>query len=327
MKLTFRNIANKSYQMDVDLSQTVASVADALASAYCFDVKKLRLIFKAKVLDNAMTLEECGIDGTGFIVIHSSAVQRQPAKRENKPIPQEQLPPPPPKPDPAPLPPEPTPEPIGPSMEALPAPAPGAPLSADLVHKVDSLMGMGFGRSDCEDAIRASHGNIDRAADFLLAGHIPSLPPMLSAADVPAVDGDDDADDDNDNDNDADEEEDEAAELRRWTRFRDELIRNPAQLRAFLSQMADENPAVASLIRDDPAAFLASIGLNPADFNLRGLGRTTQYEQLMGQFSEPEQQTIHTFEKMGFDTMTIIQVFVACDKDQTLTRDCLQSMQ
>jgi hypothetical protein len=47
----------------------------------------------------------------------------------------------------------------------------------------------------------------------------------------------------------------------------------------------------------------------------------------MGQFSEPEQQTIHTFEKLGFDTMTIIQVFVACDKDPTLTNDCLQSMQ
>jgi hypothetical protein len=91
--------------------------------------------------------------------------------------------------------------------------------------------------------------------------------------------------------------------------------------------MAEDNPALAGLIRDDPAAFLGSIGLNPNDFNLNGLGRTTQYEELMAGFSDVEKASIHALEKLGFDTMTIIQVFVACGNDEALARDCLCSMQ
>jgi UV excision repair protein RAD23 len=180
---------------------------------------------------------------------------------------------------------------------------------------------MGFALADCEAALRASLGNVDRAADFLLSGFVPELPQMISTSDVPLSDSDEDsADDDEDS---ADEE----SRVRRFTRFRDQMIRDPALLRSFLNQMAQDNPGIARMIRDDPAAFLASIGLNPADFNLEGLGRTTQYEDLMSGFSDSEKASIRALERLGFDTMTIIQVFVACDKDEILAQQCLQSMQ
>jgi hypothetical protein len=50
---------------------------------------------------------------------------------------------------------------------------------------------MGFSKGDCDAALRASHGNVDRAADFLLSGHIPDLPQLLSISDVPISDSDD----------------------------------------------------------------------------------------------------------------------------------------
>ena len=73
-------------------------------------------------------------------------------------------------------------------------------------------------------------------------------------------------------------------------------------------------------------AFLGSIGLNPDDFDLSGLGRTTEYERLMSQFTAAERESIHALEKLGLDTMIIIQVFVACDKNEELARECLQGM-
>ena len=153
---------------------------------------------------------------------------------------------------------------------------------------------------------------------------------MISTSDVPMSDEDDEEVDrvifDEDDDYEEDEDDDGAARLRRFTRWRDQLIRDPDSLRSFLNQMAEENPAVAGLIRDDPRAFLASMGLNPDDFDLTGLGRTSPYEQLMSQFNETEKDAIHQLEKLGLDTMMIIQVFVACDKNLELATECLQSM-
>jgi UV excision repair protein RAD23 len=190
---------------------------------------------------------------------------------------------------------------------------------------------MGFNEGDCELALRAALGNPDRAADYILSGQIPAIPQMISTADVPMDEVSAEEDDqvilsDNDEMN---EEEDEQDQLRRFTQFRNQLIRDPASLRAFLRQMSEENPSVAGLIRDDPAAFLASIGLNPDDFDLAGLGRVSEYERVMSELSEHEQSVVHGLEKIApnLDTMTVIQVFVACDKDENVARACIQSMQ
>jgi UV excision repair protein RAD23 len=306
------------YEAEFDLSQTVHSVKESLASAHGFDLKKFRLIFKGKALENDVTLEASGVDGTGFITIHISAVSRRPAKPENAPDRTA-----PPEPAPAPLPvADPAPAPAGPSSEPLPLSAQGPPLPAAWAGRTVNLEAMGFGRQDCEDALRASLGNIDRAAEFLLSGYVPPQPPAPPAADESSesdevsFDGSDESED----------EDDDAVRLRRFTHFRSELIRNPAQLPALLNRMAEEHPALAGLIREDPAAFLGSIGLKAEDFNLEGLSRMTRYEQLMLRFSDAEQRSIRNLEKTGFDTMTIIQVFVACDKNEALTRACLQSM-
>jgi UV excision repair protein RAD23 len=323
MLLTFRTIGNKVYKAEFDLSQTVASVKATLASTYNYELSKMRLIFKAHVLPDSRTLQEVGIDGNGFIVLHAASASsptrpKVTANTENSPAAIE--PPESPQIESSAPPPPPT----EPSTEPFPSlPRYGGPTPPGFDAKIDNLEALGFSRGDCEVALRASHGNVDRAADFLLSGHVPDLPQMISTSESPGADSDSE-DDDDDHEGDDD---DEATRIRRFARFRDALIRNPASLRSFLHQAAEDNPAVAILIRDDPAAFLASIGLNPNDFNLQGLGRTTQYEELMSGFSDLEKEAIHRLEQLGVDTMTIIQVFVACDKDEALTRECLRSMQ
>jgi UV excision repair protein RAD23 len=193
-------------------------------------------------------------------------------------------------------------------------------------EKIENLMGMGFSRGDCELALRGCHGNVDRAAHALLSGQLPAVTHFAAEVGDVQPDSDEMMVSDSEFEEEEDEEEQES-QLRRFTRFRNSLVRDPAYLRVFLNRMATENPAIAGLIRDDPAAFLGSIGLNPDDFDLRGLGRTTQYEQLMAEFSDSEKKSIRALEQLGIDTMTVIQVFVACEKNEALTRKCLLSMQ
>ena len=109
--------------------------------------------------------------------------------------------------------------------------------------------------------------------------------------------------------------------------FLRQLHNHPEFLPTYLEDLADNNPAVAPLIHSDPAAFLVSIGLNPKDFDLSSLKKNkTEFESLMEQFTEEEQQAIHRLEKLGFDTMMVIQVFEACGRNEQLSEECLKDM-
>jgi UV excision repair protein RAD23 len=311
MLLNFRTIANKLYQMEFEPTDTVKACKSKLAPVCGFHPGKIRLIFKARLLNDNVSLGSCGIEANGFIVVHGVPLEEPPST--------------PPSPKPAVVEAGPTCDPL-PSIETNR----GRPDPPEFTTKVENLRAMGFGRCDCEIALRAALGNVDRAADFLLSGHTPSAPRLLSTEEIPVSDDGDSAGSDDDGEDEEEDfegdEGDQAARLRRFAKFRDRLIRDPILLRQFLREMAEANPSLASLIQDDPAAFLGSIGLNPDDFDLSGLGKRSPYETLMAEFSEPEQRSIRALEKLGFDTMTVIQVFVACDRQESLTKECLHSM-
>lgn len=332
MLLSFKTTTNELYQEEFALSATIKDVKIKMAEKYNYAANKMKLIWHAKMLQDNVTVKNIGFKPGTSIVLHGTkvsapAANAKPAAKKQEPVEIKEAENAPPA--------EQTQvrEVAAPSSEPLPqfSRNRGRPDPPGFRSKVQQLTALGFAEGDCEDALRASLGNVDRAADFLLSGYIPEVPPMISTADVPMADEDDDDLDsvifeDDDYDSEEEEGDEGAASLRRFTRWRDQLIRDPNSLRAFLNQMIEENPAVAGLIRDDPRAFLGSIGLNPDDFDLTGLGKVSQYELLMGQFNETEKDAIHQLEKLGLDTMMIIQVFVACDKNLELARECLQSM-
>lgn len=320
MELSFCTISNERFQLLVDPTDTVGTVKKNLANKYGFSSNKTRLIFKAHILSDDKTLQECQIDKDACIVLHNTTQKKKtPKKFPKNANSQEQS----------------DPNNVNQEQDAkrdstspMPTTEPIPEITRNVNHRdptgfaeqVQELESMGFSKCDCQDALRAALYNIDRAADYLLSGNIPSIPPMLDESDLPAID------EEEEDDYEEIDENNQELYLRRMARFRRQLIQNPEMLRQFLNEMAEENPAVAGLIRDDPATFLGSIGLNPADFDLSGLGRTTQYEEMMKQFNDSEKESIHRLEKLGFDTMTVIQVFVACGKDESLTNTCLSSM-
>lgn len=330
MIVNFRSVSRQLYTLELQPTDTVAFAKATLAEKYNLHPKKIRLIYKAKLLADALTLEAAGVNGDGFIVVYAMQASQQndqteqsatvnkenEVKEENNKNQKEA------KPAPA----------QNPPAEPLPLPRINHKDPPGFSKKVGELESLGFKRADCEVALRAALGNVDRAADYLLSGRVPDMPPMMSVSEVPMKNEREGnlgimLSDEEDDEVVADfGDEDQEDPMDGIIDFRDELIRHPEKLRLFLQQMAEDNPEIAYLIRDDPSAFLASIGFNPNDFDLTGLGRTTQYEQLMSEFNETEQKVIHNLEKLGFDTMTIIQVFVACDKDEQMTKSCLESM-
>jgi UV excision repair protein RAD23 len=308
MLLSFRTLTNAVYQIETDLSQTIESTKIQLSPVCGHPPSLIRLLYKGKVLLDNQTLTGAGVDGSAFVLL-------QPMKPA-----QPKVDPPAPPPVvclPAPI----TPVLLErPSVEPLPdLPTMGIQRPPGFEEKLDALVSLGFGRGDCEGALRSSRGNVDEAAHFLLSGQVAQLEPAVAQCG---------SDSDEVVLSDWEDEEEDDSELSRYTQYRNALASDPGYLREFLRQMSTENPGLASLIRNDPEAFLGTIGLNPDNFDLRGLGpQATQYDRFMVDFSDPEKKSIRALQQLGIDTMTIIQVFVACDKNEALTRECLLSMQ
>ena len=218
----------------------------------------------------------------------------------------------------------------GPSVEPLPDIVERKPDPPGFSAKVAKLMELGYNQFDCECALRSALGNMDRAVDYLLSGYYPDLPTFYEPNQIQQQEQNEDeeeAEEISPNQVFNEEEEEEDDQLQEFLRFRNQLIQNPQLLRQFLDQMANDNPEMAPLIRQDPAMFLVNVGLNPNDFDLSDLTPKTQYEELMSRFTTEEQTIIHKLEKKGFDTMVVIQVFDACDKNEQTTIECLMSMQ
>ena len=182
---------------------------------------------------------------------------------------------------------------------------------------VNELVGSGFEHADCVKALRAAVYNPNRAAEFLLSNYIPDLPQLYDISK-----GTDEAGGEEE-DFVSDEEEDDKES---FSELVNSLRQDPGFLQFYLQEIADNNPSVAHLIKEDPAAFIVSLGLNPKDFDLSSMKAKTDYEKYMEQFSEEEQQAIHRLEKLGFDTMIVIQVYEACGRDENSALSCLMDM-
>ena len=193
MIVNFRTISNKLYKLELNPSDTVSLVKQKLAQEYGLDSAKMKLIFKAKILSDNETLQSFGINGKGFIVLHTAPQNKLPDKPKEqivdvKPKHQEQ------KAQQIETPKmvknvkeSPKKEESYPTEEPLPSfNRANHFLDPPNFHEnVEKLMAMGFSECDCENALRAAVGNMDRAADFLLSGYIPEVPNLISVADIP----------------------------------------------------------------------------------------------------------------------------------------------
>lgn len=165
---------------------------------------------------------------------------------------------------------------------------------------VQTLVEMGFPKDHCITVLKAVKGNVNEAAEYLLSGF-----------------------------NQQDFEEEDAFYDENNDKERENLcnsIKNhPELLPFYLNEFTKGNPAFAQFIEDDPASFLASLGLNPSDYDTANLQLKTNYDAITKDFSASDKEAVERLKELGVDLMTIVQVYDACEKNEESARKILES--
>ncbi|KAI5951459.1 RAD23 [Candida jiufengensis] len=117
------------------------------------------------------------------------------------------------------------------------------------------------------------------------------------------------------------------------------LQSNPELIQPLLEQLAATNPQIANLIQEDPDAFIRTIlGASGDDLGFEIEGEEGQHDLAQGggggegsdpegtiriALSEQDQNAIDRLCELGFERDLVIQVYLACDKNEEVTADIL----
>ncbi|KAK6542495.1 hypothetical protein TWF694_006447 [Orbilia ellipsospora] len=203
IKLTFKDLKNERFTLDVNQADTVSSVKQKIQSEKGWEPASIKLIYSGKILQDQNTVASYNIEEKGFVVCMVSKPKIAPAKASGS---SSAAAPSTPVKSPTPIatPSAPIAQPHAPSTSAAavpetptPAPpvvAPSQPSTAAFndpsslamgsarESAIQQMMEMGFPRPDVEAAMRAAFNNPDRAVEYLMTG----IPEHLQREATPA---------------------------------------------------------------------------------------------------------------------------------------------
>ncbi|KAJ5216546.1 UV excision repair protein (RadW) [Penicillium cinerascens] len=186
MKLTFKDLKQEKFVIDVEPSETVREVKAKIAQEKGeYDAERMKVIYSGKILQDDKTVESYSIQEKDFLVCLPAKGPKPAASASRAPsTPAARAPASTPA---APAPAAPAPAPA--STQAVPAtPTPAGAgdqaafndpsaltMGTDAESAISQMETMGFARADAERAMRAAFFNPDRAIEYLLTG-IPEQP-------------------------------------------------------------------------------------------------------------------------------------------------------
>lgn len=341
MQLQIKTLSNEKFTIECELTDTVKSIKEKIASATHlkdkYEANAVKLIFSGKILEDTKTLESYSINHESFLVVVKQATPKS-STAAAVPTPA------------APVTPTPTSQPAAP-RPAAPATIVGPPaatgtsqtasqdsfLSAEMREKaLKELTDMGFERTQAELALRASFYHVERAADYLLSGTIPTIgeggstsqtggsaqTPTPSEGQTRRAPGADDLADLSNNP--------------QFQALRQLIQQDPEQLQTLMQTLQATQPDLYRLIEQRPQEFLAM--LNQVDEGDDGDDEDPMEGGLgaggMGQgppgtvtitLSPQDQQAINRLQDMGFERNRVIEAFLACDRNEELAANYLLS--
>ena len=163
MKITIKNLKQVAFEVEVPSEKsTVLDLKKAIEDSHNFDATQLKLLFSGVVLEDSKTLEEYKINEGVTVIMMNTKVkvknnepqssnqaqnsnQNEEKKEEKKEDEKKEEKKPEPKPQPQ-------------------------PQENKYNTQINSLVDMGFEKSQAEAAIKAAHGQIDLAVEFLYNG-------------------------------------------------------------------------------------------------------------------------------------------------------------
>ncbi|KAJ1979693.1 UV excision repair protein rad23 [Dimargaris verticillata] len=352
MKLTFKTLQQKQFQIDAELTETIADVKEKIATAEGFQPSTQKLVYMGKILTDAQTVEELNFKDNSFLVLMVTKPKATPATTSaSAPPPANTAPTAEPREAPAstdapaaahlasdaanvtatPLSQTPTPAPSAYEEQPGPGSSGGIATGSEYNTAVENMVEMGYERDQVVRAMRASFNNPERAVEYLITG-IPdvAVPPAhttapasnantdpTSTADAPASHGASES-----HGPALSSELQQIANHPQFQQLRQMVRQDPRLLQPMISRITQTNPELVQLINNNQEQLLelllGNIEGDADDTDMPGAG-SPQYIQVTPQ----EKEAIDRLEGLGFDRAIVIEAYFACDKNEELAANYL----
>ncbi|KAF8744941.1 hypothetical protein AX14_012766 [Amanita brunnescens Koide BX004] len=342
MKITIKTTQQKVFHVDVDVSETIASLKSKIQQSQGHPATLQKIIYSGKILPDVETIESCGIKEKDFLVLmvtkpkpmQASAPEPLPASVEQATA-SESL-----------------------STAAVASPTLGVapinttPASGDssflsgdaLQTTIQNMVEMGFPQDQVLRALRASFNNPDRAVEYLMNGIPSSLdnerststqttgalrPPATNATPSPVVSHPEPQNlfqlaqqqqQPQQHPSGASNTPPDLSVLQdnsQIQRLRELVHQDPALLQPLIQQIASSNPALARLFVQDPGALLQLLGVTEQDD-----GESASPGTVVS-VTEEERAAIERLEALGFPRHIVVEAYFACDKNEELAANYL----
>ena len=300
MKAKFRTIDFKQYEITVNTNTRISDIKAELSNILKIEKESINLIYKSKLLDDNEVYSELNIPQDSAVLIHIQKVdtQKSPKKEEAE-----------------------TTE-IGEKQKHKPKQKKKLEDPENFGELIQQLVEMGFEKNDSIKALRAAVYNVNQAAEFLLADFIPEPPSIFDIHHLEAEE-----EEDNDEGNEETTESVENEQLSKNTQELCQCIRDhPEFLPFLLNDFAKNNPAVAPFIEKEPCSFLASIGLDPKGYYEAKSELNQHLNEITSGLTDEERECVMRICGLGYDELTVLQYYIACDKDEEKTKECLNEL-
>ena len=324
MKVIIKNLKQVTYEVEVPSAQsTILDLKKAIETAHNFEATQLKLLHLGVVLEDTKKLEDYKIEEGSTIIMMNTKVkvtnnqpqqqqQQQPSAQAEEPKPNEEK-----------------------KEEKKPEQKQEKPPENKYTSQIASLVDMGFEKSQAEAAIKAAHGQIDRAVDYLYNG-IPEGTDEneqflgdLGQGEEGAEQGEEGGDED---------------DLLKKTASIAKILcqNNPAKLTTFLQNIQANEPDLFSMINEREEEFknlleqpitqedVRNLRNFQREMGMEGAGEGHGHGHGQGQGTltvnvTPEDRVvINRLKELGnFNEADVIQAYFACDKNEEMTANYL----
>jgi len=346
MLITFKTLDQKTFKLEIEESEKVLGVKEKITELKgdAFPVAAQKLIYAGKILEDEKTISEFSIDPTKFVVLMAVKPKAKPAAEkpnetssssssntatssstaapestttsstsatESTTTTSSQSD-------------------TTPSTESTPAVGAQAASAestlltgTQLESAITELMSLGYPREQVMRALNASFRNVDRAADYLISGHIPEMPPTSGSGSVASTEGTT-----NTTTGTMPSDLSFLRDSPQFEQMRTQVQQNPGSLPLLLQGIGASNPDLLALINQNQQQFIALLN-EPIDNTPQqpgaggGGGAGGGSGPLQIQVTATEKEAIDRIKAMGFQEPLVLQAFFACERNEQLTVEFL----